>query len=642
MKSHLHPSLRSCLALLLVWAATPLACGAPEAADAALAKAAAQIDARVGASYKRQNLTVSAPASDAVFLRRAFLVAIGRIPTAEEARFFLENENPSKRRDLVKYLVNSPGYASHMSNWAFDLLRLTDRREGAEATNEPYRHWVRNAIDGNMPWNEFVHRLLSAEGDGWDKQTAAVGYYTRDRGMPLDNIANSMRIFLGSHMECAQCHDDPYDGPEQSDFYQLAAFTHGQGVVKREQMSPLWEELGKDQESRRSEEYRVARVIWDKVYGLSLAGSGEGRIALPADYKNRDGQPGEVVGARTPFGRTIRISERRGSEKGRKQLADWVTTHTDKRFAIVIANRMWSRVMGHGLFEPIDDFVEPDKTANPELVTLLGEIMVSLNYDLRAFQQVLLSTGTFQFVASTEPTLMLADNLRGRQILRLSAEQIWDSLVTLSVGDPDKLPKRGLDERIIIGGKPVLLGKKTMSELSAEVLALNSERELRKYFADFLGAVRAEGTDQKSGDDSMAMNAMKAAPLQYGGDSKVRASELPSPAPRGHFLYVFGQSDRQVVEAATREPNVGQVLSLMNGFVEKELVANKEAHIYKSLAGSSTPQERIRRIYLAILARPPSEEELGWMLAEVTAAGDEGYRNIISALVMSSEFLFLQ
>jgi hypothetical protein len=303
---------------------------------------------------------------------------------------------------------------------------------------------------------------------------------------------------------------------------------------------------------------------------------------------------------------------------------------------------MWSRVMGHGLFEPIDDFVEPDKTANPELVTLLGEIMVSLNYDLRAFQQVLLSTGTFQFVASTEPTLMLADNLRGRQILRLSAEQIWDSLVTLSVGDPDKLPKRGLDERIIIGGKPVLLGKKTMSELSAEVLALNSERELRKYFADFLGAVRAEGTDQKSGDDSMAMNAMKAAPLQYGGDSKVRASELPSPAPRGHFLYVFGQSDRQVVEAATREPNVGQVLSLMNGFVEKELVANKEAHIYKSLAGSSTPQERIRRIYLAILARPPSEEELGWMLAEVTAAGDEGYRNIISALVMSSEFLFLQ
>jgi hypothetical protein len=268
--------------------------------------------------------------------------------------------------------------------------------------------------------------------------------------------------------------------------------------------------------------------------------------------------------------------------------------------------------------------------------------MVSLNYDLRAFQQVLLSTATFQLVASTEPTLMLADNLRGRQISRLSAEQIWDSLVTLSVGDPDKLPKRALDERIILDGRPVLLGRKTMPELSAEVLALKDERELRKYFANFVAALRADGASPQGGDTSMAMNAMQAAPLQYGAASKVRASELPSPAPRGHFLYVFGQSDRQVVEAATREANVGQVLSLMNGFVEKELVANKEAYIYKSLAGSSTPQERVRRIYLAVLARPPSEEELGWMLAEVSAAGDEGYRNIISALVMSSEFLFLQ
>lgn len=642
MKIHPRHPMRHCLALLLVVACAPLAAGAPTEPAAALAKAAAQIDAVVGASYKRQNLTPPAAASDAVFLRRGFLVAIGRIPTTEEARFFLENENPTKRTELVKYLVNSPGYASHMSNWAFDLLRLTDGREGTDASNEPYRHWVRGAIEANMPWNEFVHSLLSAEGDGWSKQTAAVGYYTRDRGMPLDNIANSMRIFLGSHMECAQCHDDPYDGAEQFEFYQLAAFTQGQGMLKREQMSPLWEELSKDPENRRSEEYRAARVIWDKVYGLSLGGSGEGRIALPADYKNRGGQPGEMIGARTPFGRTIRVSERRGSEKGRKQLADWVTTHTDKRFAIVIANRMWSRVMGHGLFEPIDDYVEPAKTANPELVELIGATMVSLNYDLRAFQQVLLSTATFQFVASTEPTLLLADNLRGRQISRLSAEQIWDSLVTLSVGDPDKLPKRALDERIIIDGKPVLLGKKTMSELSEEVLALDNERELRKYFAEFLVALRSDGAGQKSGDDSMAMNAMKAAPLQYGGAAKVRASELPSPAPRGHFLYVFGQSGRQVVEGATREPNVGQVLSLMNGFVEKELVANKEAHIYKSLAGSSTAQERIRRIYLAILARPPSEEELGWMLAEVSAAGEEGYRNIISALVMTSEFLFLQ
>jgi hypothetical protein len=624
--------------MLLVGAAAHGAIGTAPAP--AIPAAAARIDELVAAAAKKQNLGMPPLVSDAVFLRRAFLVAVGRIPTAEEARFFLEAESPTKRDDLAAFLVHSPGYSSHLSNWAFDLLRLTDGREGSNATNEPYRHWVRGAIDSNMPWDRLVHTLLSAEGDGWASETAAVGYYTRDRGMPLDNIANSMRIFLGSRIECAQCHDDPYDGPEQRDFYQLAAFTHGQGMVKREQMSGLWDELGASQETRQSAEYAAAQVIWDKVYGMSLAGGGEGRIALPADYQYRDAEPGEMVGARTPFGRTVRMSERRESGHGRKELAEWVTTRTDERFAAVIANRMWARVMGRGIFEPVDEYVAPAETANPELMAYLIELIGALNYDLRAFQQVLLTTKTFQLVANTEAAVVEADNLRGRKVARLSAEQIWDSLVTLAVGDPDKLPKRTLDARIIVAGKPVLAGK-TMPELSAEVLALKDERELRKYFAEFVAAIRADGASG-SGSDSMAMTTRRAGPLQYGADAKVRASELASPAPRGHFLYLFGQSDRQVVEGGTREPNVGQVLSLMNGFVEKELVANPKAHIFKSLEGSSTPQERIRRIYLATLARPPSAEELGWMLDEVNAAGEEGYRNIISALIMSSEFLFLQ
>ena len=122
----------------------------------------------------------------------------------------------------------------------------------------------------------------------------------------------------------------------------------------------------------------------------------------------------------------------------------------------------------------------------------------------------------------------------------------------------------------------------------------------------------------------------------------VRASELPSPAPREHFLYLFGQSDREVVEGASREPNVGQVLSLMNGFVQRKLVNNSEAHVYGSLDGATTGEEKIRRLYVAILNRPPDNEEMAIMLDEVKASGEDGYRNIVSALVMSSEFLFLQ
>ncbi|MCB1093839.1 MAG: DUF1549 domain-containing protein, partial [Verrucomicrobiae bacterium] len=202
------------------------------------------------------------------------------------AIFFLETDDPQKREKLVEYLMKSPGYSSHMSNWVFDLLRVTDRPANGRATLEPYRDWVRTAMADNMPWDEFTRKLLASSGDGWDPESAAVGYYVRDRGMPLDNLSNTMRIFLGARMECAQCHDDPFGTTERMDFYELAAFTHGQHEMRQRYMEPLWRELS-DDERRNSREYRVARLLWDKVYGLSLSGGGDGRIDLPSDYQYR-------------------------------------------------------------------------------------------------------------------------------------------------------------------------------------------------------------------------------------------------------------------------------------------------------------------------------------------------------------------
>ena len=204
--------------------------------------------------------------------------------------------------------------------------------------------------------------------------------------------------------------------------------------------------------------------------------------------------------------------------------------------------------------------------------------------------------------------------------------------------DPDKKPIRALDDRIYVGNKPVLTGKKTMTQLSKEVLALNSEQEVRSYFTKFVSDVKSGGTNTSGNSMMMAMNEVST----YNKDAKVRASELPSPAPRDHFLYLFGASDREVVDASSREPNVGQVLSLMNGFVQRELVNNSNAHLYKSLEGATTDKEKIRRLYVAILNRPPTADEMIWMLDEVKKQGAAGYRNIVSALVMSSEFLFLQ
>ena len=130
--------------------------GTPARADADpahLQELALKIDRQVAAFYRSKSLPVPDVTDDATFLRRVFLVAIGRIPTAEEAIFFLETDEPEKRAKLVEYLMKSPGYSSHMSNWVFDLLRITDRPANGRASLDPYRDWVRNAMTDNMPWD---------------------------------------------------------------------------------------------------------------------------------------------------------------------------------------------------------------------------------------------------------------------------------------------------------------------------------------------------------------------------------------------------------------------------------------------------------------------------------------------------------
>jgi hypothetical protein len=608
--------------------------------EESLKKAALEIDGLIAGFYRKKELPVPAVTDDATFLRRAFLVGIGRIPTTEEALAFIEMDGETKRVELVAYLMKSAGYSSQMTNWAFDLLRLRDNKSSGGGNNEPYRNWVRKAMDENMRWDEFVTRLVSSSGNGWDPETAAVGYYTIDRGMPLDNLSNTMRVFLGSRMECAQCHDDPFGETERMDFYHLAAFTNGQYESRKGLMSDLWSELQDETTRRRGLEYQVGQLFWDRIYGMSLAGGGKGQIDLPSDYQYRDGKPGEVIGAKTPFGKSVRMSDRKTHDDGRKELADWIVRKTGPQFSVVIANRMWERVMGKGVFEPLDEYVDTSKTVYPELMNHLAMLMHDLEYDLRAFQHVLMLTKTFQFATNPkESKLEDGDDFHGRKIERLSAEQIWDSLITLAEGDPDKKAVRSFDNRIYVGGKAVLVGKMDMVELSKEVLALDKEEEVRKYFKEFCDKVKSDGGG-KGGGDTMTMEMVKV--KQYGKDAAVRASELPSPAPREHFLYLFGASDREVVEAASKEPNVGQVLSMMNGYVQRQLVNNEKAHLYKSLEGADTEAERIRRLYLAILNRPPTEEEMAWMKEEIVAQGEYGYRNIVAALVMSSEFLYLQ
>lgn len=599
-----------------------------------LQAAAAQVDSHVADLFKKQNLEVPKSISDEMFLRRTALVAAGRIPTLEEATAFLESTSPDKRQLLVSYYMSTPGYKSSMTNWIFDLLRVQETFNRREASAAAYIDYLRDAINYNKPWDKMVMELLTSDGSIW--QDGAVGYYIRDKGMPLDNLAYTMRTFNGTRMECAQCHDHPYETWERRDYYRLAAFSNNQSEINGNVYQTLYRELN-DEDNRRDPRYQLLRELGDSVYYTSLSGKGSGRIQLPQDYQYRNGDPGEWVGARTPYGKAIRMSDRRDADDGKERFAAWITSPENPRFTSVIVNRMWKRIMGTGLYEPVDEFVEPEKTASPALTRYLIKLMQDLNYDLQKFQQVLLLTRTYAFATSQElrdPTVPYAFN--GRQLSRMSAEQIWDSMVTLTADHPDELPTRVFSKTIYINGKSVNIEGKNMATLSQEILSLDSPKELEKYIDKMLAASKQKADDK----DSMVM--MQGIKRPGPASGLARASELPTPAPAGHFLQEFGQSDRILVDSSSKEPNVGQILNILNGHVEKMIVSNKSAAIHQKLTSYTSPEDKIRVIFLSILTRTPTEQEMSIMREEVSQVGDKAYPNIIAALLLTREFLFVQ
>ncbi|MDP0490800.1 MAG: DUF1549 domain-containing protein [Verrucomicrobiota bacterium JB023] len=601
--------------------------------------AALRIDKHVAALYRSKELPVPDVVDDPTFLRRSFLVAAGRIPNLEEARAFLEIDDESKREALISYLMKSDGYRSHMTNWLFDNMRVQEEMNRGSAS--PYVQFIYEAAQNNMPWDELARSLVASKGSMWEKGEGAVGYFIRDKGMELDNLSNTMRIFTGTRMECAQCHDDPFGEYERMDFYHLAAFVSNQHEINRGPWNKVWREV-RDAKKERDDFGELVRWLGDNIHYATLGGGGRGRIELPGDYQYRDGDPGEMIGGKTPFGKRIRSSDRKDSGSGRMEFAEWLASEENPRFNATIVNRMWERVMGRAIWEPVDEYVEPKDTIAPNLVVDLVRLMQDLDYDLRAFQNVLLLTKTFQFEANSQAfDAGMPQAFNGRQLERMTAEQVWDSMVTLVRGDVESLPKRKFSDTIYYKNRPVLQGEMTMDQLSKEVLAIKSPAEYREYVENLLYRFKQGGGGKKKSNDSM-MGMMSSGGPRGPVKGIARASELPSPAPDGHFLRQFGQSDRLLLDSATNEANMAQVLSVMNGHVEKMVVSNDKAAIYQALEAGSSDRDKVRYLYYAILGRPPGDEEMKMLMRDVIDGSRDSYRNLASALLATHEFLFIQ
>ncbi len=695
--------------------------------------ASRQIDAILAKDWKTANVQPNKPASDEIFLRRVYLDVIGRIPTGDEASAFLNSKDANKRAKLIDTLLASDGYVHHFFNYWADVLRAQSQGIGNNLGAEAYLNYIRESLRENKHYDQFVRELVATEGDVFD--SGSIGYYLRDRGMPLDNLSNTTRIFLGTRMECAQCHNHPFDKWTQMDFYKMAAFTHNMTATnyRCESQNEVSKLISQDKTLDRESHDMMRRALTEVFRPLQTTEvvQNKGRLQLPHDYKYPDAKPKEAVAPATMMGKPIALDKESNNigEFGR-----WLTSPENPRFTTVIANRLWKKVFGMAVIEPLDELTDNSEPSNPELMAFLERQMVALHYDMKAYLRVLLNTQVYQRESTnTDHMAGTVYHFPGPLFRRMSAEQLWDSMVTLVNPEPDQSnwTQRERERREIANRKrlaelmdatePKLLfeasetvavamkeqnkrfdqlrkdlevargneDKPKIQEIQRELN--DSQRILRetisKCFYD--AAKKSTNADvqkqlaEACGDGPMEMAMMnlmdnarvdsREMPMDDAEMSRMksdeavlgikdgksaksyenyrrglhttwcRASELPSPAPRGHFLREFGQSDRDVIENASDEASVPQALTIMNGSLVSQLSSGWAA-LAVDMRKARNVEEKIDVVYLSLFGRhaDAKEKAMLFQMLDASAGSSSIWEDIILAGISTRQFCFIQ
>ncbi len=347
----------------------------------------------------RLGIAPSDVADDATFLRRVHLDTIGTLPTAAEARAFLTDKRPNKRRLLVDHLLNRSEYADYWAMKWSDLLRI-DRDAITPAGSVAVTRWLRKQFADNRPYDEFVREIVTARGGIADVGPAAI---YKSIVTPEDLSRSFSQLFLGIRIQCAQCHHHPSDKWGQEDYYALAGFFTGIGRK-------------------------------------ATAGGGEVIFAqkgteLPHP-RTKKPVPAKALGA--PPVDLTKIPDRR------VVLARWMTTPDNPTFSRALANRLWSHYFGRGLVEPLDDLRATNPATNEPLLDALAKDLRDKKYDIKAFTRTLLNSRLYQLGSPAQISAKGGDkfipdeqNFSHAQPRSIPAEVLLDAISQAS-GVPEK------------------------------------------------------------------------------------------------------------------------------------------------------------------------------------------------------------
>ncbi len=354
------------------------------------------IDELVHAKLDKLRMFPSEVCSDPVFLRRITLDITGKLPTEDEYRSFIADKDPAKRAKLIDRLLERKEFAEIWAmKWA-ELLMIRSSNEVSYKSAYLYSTWLTDQISKNVPIHRMVRELLMATGGTFGNPATNFYQVETDTLKTTENVAQA---FMGLRIQCAQCHNHPFDRWTMNDYYSFASF---------------FCQIGR----KPAEDYRET-IVFNR---------GDGAVANPVT--GRVMEPKFLAGA---------VPDVKGKDR-RQVVAEWLTSPENPFFAPSIANRVWAHFFGVGIVDPVDDIRVSNPPSNPELMQELGKRLTSYDYD---FKRLVRDIGnSYAYQRSTERNAGNADDERNfahGRVRRIQAEMLLDC-ITRATETKDKFP----------------------------------------------------------------------------------------------------------------------------------------------------------------------------------------------------------
>ncbi len=453
------------------------------------------IDRTVFAKLNRMRVSPSEVCTDQEFVRRVFLDTIGVLPTPAETTAFLADPSADRRAKMVDALLTRTEFYDYWTLKFADILRANGRLIQNKGTYV-FTRWIRARLEQNTPMDRFVRELLTADGSSY--KNPAANYYRISRD-PENSVETTAQLFLGVRIQCAKCHNHPFERWTQDDYYGFAAFFSR----VRQKKGPLPD---------------------DEV--IFTAGSGD----------VRQPRTGQVMKPKALGGPVYDDTTQTGGDR-RASLAAWLTGPENPFFARSLANRVWYHLVGRGVVEPVDDFRDSNPASNDELLDGLTAGFVKGGFDLKGLIRSILVSRTYQLSARTNE-LNADDSIYFSHAYTklLPAEVLLDAIsaVTATVTPFDGLFK-GARATQLPDGKMENPFLKTFGRPARE-LACECERESDSNLSQALQLIGGATVNGKLRDDS--------------GRMALLAKSAKTPEQITRELYLV---------ALSREPNASEV-----------------------------------------------------------------------------------